>query len=240
VQGVWVGFVGHTVVFQGFLCNCFFSIAFQICFDGGVARMRFSTPLMMFSRWYHDWLERDRKRKLFQDLGGAGIEIGAGTGVNFSRYPTRVSSLHVIEPDVSLHRRLLKRAMSCWYSFQIFSDGAESMVCEDNSVDFVVGTFVLCHVHDVDGVLREILRVLKPGGRFVFLEHVVAMPGTVLHQTQFWIRSPWYWLTGGCSPCRDIESSIRHTGFSTVNCLPYNQGWTFPITRPRICGYAIK
>src|SRR5258708_5314923 len=115
---------------------------------------------------------------------------------------------------------------------------AERLVAADNSMDAVVGTLVLCSVRNQQTALQEILRVLKPGGRFVFIEHVAAPRGTGLRRIQNLTRSL-YQLTGdGCHPNRETWTTIENAGFGEVQLEHIRID--VPIVGTHIAGFAVK
>ncbi len=115
---------------------------------------------------------------------------------------------------------------------------AERTDLPDASADVVVSSLVLCSVTDVDRVLAEVRRVLRPGGRFVFVEHVAAPDGTVLRRLQGWVRRPWAWLFEGCSCERDLGTALRSAGFGSVDLEAYRLRSPFLPFNPQIAGVA--
>ena len=115
---------------------------------------------------------------------------------------------------------------------------------EDESVDVVISTLVLCSVGDLEETLREVLRVLRPGGRFVFLEHVADRPWTLRFAVQRVVPyTPWWYFSDGCNPGRRISAAIRNAGFAAVEVHDYMQegpGIILVINRPHIYGTATK
>jgi ubiquinone/menaquinone biosynthesis C-methylase UbiE len=109
---------------------------------------------------------------LLAGAGGDVLEIGGGTGLNLSHYADEVSTLTVTEPDASMLRRLERAAGRAAQSTTVLRAPAEDLPFEDASFDTVVSTLVLCGVDDQPRAVREIRRVLKPGGRLLFIEHV--------------------------------------------------------------------
>ncbi|MBM3659427.1 MAG: methyltransferase domain-containing protein [Actinobacteria bacterium] len=101
---------------------------------------------------------------------GAVLEIGAGTGLNLPRYPA-VDRLVATEPEEPMRRRLLGRAGAAPVPVEVIAAPAEALPFDDGEFDTVVSTLVLCSVDDLAAAAREVRRVLKPGGRFLFLEH---------------------------------------------------------------------
>ncbi len=174
-----------------------------------------------------------RKRALFATLQGRVLEIGAGTGLNRVYLPSGVEWLP-LEPEVAHHASILSRDPGA----TILSAPAEAIPLGDESVDAVISSLVLCSVGEPDRVLKEILRVLKPGGCLVFLEHVAAPRGTLLARIQTLVQPVWTWLSGGCHPDRETGRLLRQTGFALVEWeelrLPV------PIVSPHLFGRAFK
>ena len=156
-----------------------------------------------------------RKRELFAGIGKSVLEIGPGTGPNLAYYPPGVRWLGV-EPNPFMHPYLQKAAAQAGLQIDLRSGTAERLPADDNSMDTVVSTLVLCSVADPETALQEVLRVLKPGGRFLFLEHVAAPEGTFLRRVQTFIRPLWKIIGDGCHPDRDTGPAIEHAGFSEV------------------------
>jgi ubiquinone/menaquinone biosynthesis C-methylase UbiE len=115
---------------------------------------------------------RALRQSLLGDARGSVLEIGGGTGANLPFYEGEVESLVVTEPEPAMLRRLQRKAREQAPLAKILRAPAEDLPFEDSSFDTVVSTLVLCGVDDQQRALREIRRVLKPGGRLLFLEHV--------------------------------------------------------------------
>ena len=156
-----------------------------------------------------------RKRPLFEPLAGTVVEIGPGTGPNFGYLPRGVRWIG-IEPNVHMHPYLKNAAREHGIDVELRPGLAEALPLEDASADAVISTLVLCSVPNLDGALREIRRVLKPGGRFVFVEHVAAPPGTWLRRVQGWAGPINAWLGDGCHADRETWRNIEGAGFSKV------------------------
>jgi SAM-dependent methyltransferase len=156
-----------------------------------------------------------RKQALLSDLRGTILEIGPGAGPNLKYYPKNCRWIGV-EPNPFMHPYLRRAAEQARLAIDIRTLEAEQLPAEDGSVDAVVSTLVLCSVSDPAKVLQEIRRVLKPGGRLVFLEHVAAPQGTRLRKLQRAIRPLWTRLADGCHPDRETGPLIEHAGFKEV------------------------
>jgi ubiquinone/menaquinone biosynthesis C-methylase UbiE len=112
------------------------------------------------------------RQRLLGDLSGHVLEIGAGTGANLPFYGKQVQSLTVTEPERAMARKLEQKIRHEHWPVELVRAPAEHLPFPDARFDAVVSTLVLCTVRDQPGTLREIRRVLKPGGRLVFVEHV--------------------------------------------------------------------
>ena len=178
-----------------------------------------------------------RKRSLLGDLAGTVVEIGPGAGVNLAYYPSGIRWIGM-EPNPFLHPYLRKEAAKHSLEVEIRQGVAERLDAEDNSVDAVVSTLVLCSVPDVGTALREILRVLKPGGRFVFIEHVAAPRGTWLRRLQGWFRPVSKVFADGCHPDRETWTAIESASFTAVTLEHFRAPAL--LVRPHIAGVATK
>lgn len=182
----------------------------------------------------------DRKRSLFANLHGNVLEIGPGTGVNLPYYPTDIHWIG-IEPNPFMHSYLREAAEKLGLkNVDLQSGKAEQLEVESDSMDAVVSTLVLCSVSHLRGTLQEILRVLKPGGKLLFVEHVAAPQGTWLRQVQRTVQPVWSVLGDGCHPDRETWKAIEDAGFKTVNYQHFSGPIPIPIVKPHIIGEATK
>jgi ubiquinone/menaquinone biosynthesis C-methylase UbiE len=181
---------------------------------------------------------RELRRGLVADAGGRVLEIGAGTGLNLPHYNGSVESLVLTEPQTPMLRRLQRKAHEQAPHAQVLRAPAEDLPFEDDSFDTVVTTLVLCGVDDQPRALREARRVLRPGGRLLFLEHVRADdPGFARFQDRMnWLNR----IVVGCDCNRPTLGTIEAAGF-TVSELEHNVMPKAPkFVRPLIIGSAVS
>ncbi len=118
-----------------------------------------------------------RRRELLADAHGAVLEIGAGTGLNLPHYPAKLDQLVLAEPAANMGDRINLGRAPDGVTARLERAPAEELPFADDSFDTVVSTLVLCTVGDPQRAVAEVARVLRPGGRLLFLEHVRAEPG---------------------------------------------------------------
>ena len=114
----------------------------------------------------------DLRQTLLADASGQVLEVGGGTGANLPFYGPAVESLTITEPEPSMLRRLERRVREQSPDTKVLRAPAEDLPFEDNMFDVAVSTLVLCGVDDQARALGELRRVLRPGGRLIFIEHV--------------------------------------------------------------------
>lgn len=178
-----------------------------------------------------------RKRLLLGDLHGDVLEIGPGTGPNLVYYPRDIQWLG-IEPNPAMFPYIQREAQRLGMAIQLRDGRAEQLDAADSSFDAVVATLVLCSVADTQQTLQEILRVLKVGGRFVFIEHVAAPRKSGLRRLQQFVKPLWKPLGDGCHPDRETWAIIENAGFSSVQIEHFRLD--VPIAGPHIAGFAVK
>jgi len=143
------------------------------------------------------------------------LEIGAGTGANLDIYGPAVTSLTLTEPDTVLIRRLTGKARDLAPHARVLRAPAEDLPFEAGSFDTVVSTLVLCGVSDQQRALREARRVLRPGGRLLFVEHVRGDDARTI-RTQNRMNGLNRFV-GGCECIRPTLDSIQEAGFDVVH-----------------------
>ncbi|CAN5671375.1 class I SAM-dependent methyltransferase [soil metagenome] len=156
---------------------------------------------------------RRRRRILLAPAYGRVVEIGAGTGLNVAHYPDAVDQLVLMEPERGMRKKLARRLVQHGRTARIQDASAECLPLPDDSVDTVVSTLVLCTVNDLEAALREIARVLRPGGQLLFVEHVRA-DSRFLAACQDRLVRPWRGFAGGCVCNRTTLQAMRACGFT--------------------------
>ena len=157
--------------------------------------------------------EMEEQRQLvLRGVRGEILEIGIGTGANIPYYPENVKSLTAVEPSDAMQPRAKKRASASGRTVEWHQGWGEQLPFDEGRFDTVVIVDVLCTVDNVDAVLSEAYRVLKPGGRFHFLEHGIAREDKI-RKWQFRLNSLNKVTACGCELTRDIEKHIRNSSF---------------------------
>lgn len=155
------------------------------------------------------------RRELLAHAFGDVLEIGFGTGLNLPHYSARVRKITTVDPNVGMHRRAQKRVKQTGIEVDQRVLSGEQLPFEDNSFDCVVSTFTLCSIEDVKRALNEVYRVLKPGGRFLFLEHGLS-PEPKVQKWQHRLNWLEMRLADGCHLDRDVEALIAGQLFLSV------------------------
>jgi ubiquinone/menaquinone biosynthesis C-methylase UbiE len=181
------------------------------------------------------------RAELLRDLEGVVLEVGVGTGASLPHYPKTVKRLVLAEPDQHMRRRLQVR---CGFSnvpqAEISEASLPDLPIPDASFDAVVSMLVLCSVADLDAALAEVFRVLKPGGRFLFLEHVAADHNPTRLKWQRRVEPVWKRVAGNCHLTRRTEKAILAAGFQIERIERESMRKAMPLARPSIRGAARK
>lgn len=186
---------------------------------------------------------REVRAELLAEAHGRVLELGAGSGLNLPHYPAAVEELVLTEPGehmLELLQRELAANPPAAGATRPQAAGAEDLPFDDASFDAVVGTFILCTVPDPAGALAEVARVLKPGGRYLFIEHVHAGDGTLLGRFQDMIEIPHRYLAAGCHPNRRTERTIDDSALHIERLEHFRQPRSVPTVRPTIVGSAAR
>jgi len=154
----------------------------------------------------------DQRQSILRNVKGEILEIGIGTGVNLPFYPDHVEKLTVIEPSDAMRPRAMKRAGKFGRVLDWHQGRGEKMPFNSGRFDTVVCVDVLCTVDDIDAVLEEIFRVLKPEGRMLFLEHGISNDEKI-RRRQIRLNGISKVVACGCELTRDIEAHLRKSQF---------------------------
>lgn len=209
----------------------------DVAFEPHPGRGRFNAAFFKAMDRYIDWNLRPHKSRVYGDLPSSVVELGPGVGANL-RYLPEGATLVAIEPNRHMHQSLKTAAKRSGIQLEIRDVVAERIDLPDASADAVISSLVLCSVTDPERVAAEVRRILRPGGRFSFVEHVAAPEGTVTRSVQRIVRRPWAWVFEGCSCERDLEQVIRQAGFSEVAVDRYRLHTPFLPFNTHIAGTA--
>jgi SAM-dependent methyltransferase len=203
-------------------------------------RQRLCACMMTHGTRRYERLIAPHKQALFAHLTATGpaptvVEIGPGVGPNLTYLPPNVRYV-AFEPNGFMHPRLARAARSAGVAAEIRALPAERLDLPDSSADAVVCTLVLCSVAAPRTVLGQVRRVLRPGGLFLFIEHVAAPRGSALRAVQRALRPAWRLLGDGCEPDRETGEAIGAAGFARVTIERVRV--PVPVIAPHLVGWA--
>lgn len=178
------------------------------------------------------------KSRLFFEASGTILEIGPGSGANLRHLAAKRIGWIGVEPNPFMNPHLSEQAARLGMRIEVLTGTAEELPIKGASIDCAISTLVLCSVVDQGRALSEVLRVLKPGGKLIFIEHVAAPSGTFLRRFQSAVKPFWRRMGDGCHPDRDTRAAIERSGLKIVELDEFPA--PLPIVRPHIAGYAIK
>ena len=201
----------------------------------------------LMARFYDRVMQQSEKACLFEwrkslleNINGHVLEVGAGTGVNLPLYPRTVERIVFAEPDPHMRDKLAERINAGGFPSSDISDGSlESLPFPNGEFDFVTCMLVLCSVPDLRHALNEIRRVLVPGGRLVFMEHVAAENRPDRLKWQHRMEPLWKRVSGNCHLTRRTEQAILDSGFRMEQIQRESMRKSMPLTRPTIRGVAV-
>lgn len=159
------------------------------------------------------------------------LEIGFGTGINLKFYPQNVHKIIGVDANGGMLKQARKKISNGGFQIELINQSSESLPFPEHTINAVVSTFTLCSIKEINTALKEIYRVLKPGGRYYFLEHGLADNP----KTQKWqhrlnpIQNIW---ADGCNLNRDMKSLITNAGFKVIEMKNY-----YMKRDPKIVGY---
>ncbi|HRH26461.1 MAG TPA: class I SAM-dependent methyltransferase [Candidatus Paceibacterota bacterium] len=168
-------------------------------------------PKLLNYEMYSKDLE-DTREEVLVNATGIVLEIGIGPGYNFAHYK-QIEKLYALDPSEGLIKIAKTRATALSYPVEFLESSAEAILLPNHSIDTVVSTWTLCSVTDLPQVLKEISRVLKPTGKFIFADHGVS-PLKITHIIQTCFTFLTKHFTGNCHYDRNIKEMIVQAGFS--------------------------
>jgi SAM-dependent methyltransferase len=203
----------------------------------------------LFARWYPivvGWSENAgqgaARGRLLAAARGRTLEIGAGSGYNLPHYTADVTELVITEPSPYMREHLRNRLAADpppVDSYDVVDAGAERLPFADNSFDTVTSAYVHCTIPDPAAALREIARVLTPGGRYLFMEHVRSPDNRALGLIQDALERPHTWIAAGCHPNRRLEELLAASPLEVTELVRGRMPRASPTVRPIITGAAI-
>jgi ubiquinone/menaquinone biosynthesis C-methylase UbiE len=160
------------------------------------------------------WRQRQKVVPLAQ---GRVLEIGIGTGLNLEHYDkARIAKIVGLDPGLEMHPQARRRSRRAGLEVELVGLSAEKIPYDDRSFDTVLATYALCTIADPGAALKEMRRVLKPGGRLIFCEHGLA-PDAAVRRWQGRLTPLWAKVAGGCHLDRDIPRLLKDAGFQSAD-----------------------
>jgi ubiquinone/menaquinone biosynthesis C-methylase UbiE len=178
-----------------------------------------------------------RRSALLSQATGRVLELGAGTGLNLPHYPDNLEELVLTEPSPPMVGRLESRAKKAGIPSSVMVADAERLPFEDDSFDTVVSTLVLCTVDDPQQAINEIARVLRPGGKLLFLEHVRS-DSRRLARWQDRLHRPWHAFAAGCNANRPTVDMLRESPLRVEGVEHDRWKWMPALVHPLAIGVA--
>jgi ubiquinone/menaquinone biosynthesis C-methylase UbiE len=180
---------------------------------------------------------RAMRRELLAGASGRTIDLGAGTGANLGLYPDAVTELVLVEPDRHMLRKLRAKLEEPGSDITAIQASAERLPFADSSFDTAVFTLVLCTAPNPDTALAEVARVLRPGGKLLFLEHVRSSDPR-LARWQDRLEKPWRFLGDGCHCNRDTAARIEASSLVLEHVEQDRLPKAPPLVKPLVRGSA--
>lgn len=171
------------------------------------------------------------RKRVLAEIEGVVLEIGIGTGLNIPHYPEGVKKVTTVDPNPGMNRRALKRSAAASLQLEQHLVKGEALPFDDATFDFVVSTWTLCSIRKVDEAMKEIFRVLKPGGEYRFLEHGLS-PHEKVQRWQRRLRGVQQFWADGCRLDVDVRALLEKPPFIETRIENY-----YLEREPRTHGY---
>jgi ubiquinone/menaquinone biosynthesis C-methylase UbiE len=184
----------------------------------------------------------EHRHRLLQGITGRVLELGAGTGSNFAHYPAGVTEVVAVEPEPQLGVLAEEAARAAAVPVTVVAGVADRLPADDGSFDAAVATLVLCSVPDQATALAELRRVLRPGGRLYFWEHVRAEGRGLAGVQRLLDATVWPRVGGGCHTSRNTVQAIVDAGFvvDRVEAFAFPDTWLPMPASPHVLGVAVR
>lgn len=193
---------------------------------------------VIFPRFYDCLINRPFWAKYRQEqlasVDGEILEIGVGTGLNLSYYPDYVKRITTVDPNPGMNKKLQRRIDETGFEVDRQVISSESLPFDEGAFDCVVSTITLCSIPDVKQAMSELYRVLKPGGRILFLEHGVS-PDAKVAKWQRRLNWCQRMFADGCTLTLEVPELLATQPFSTVEIDNFYMEYT-----PRTHGYMYR
>ncbi|HJE54382.1 class I SAM-dependent methyltransferase [Acinetobacter pseudolwoffii] len=154
----------------------------------------------------------DLRRELLLNISGEVLEIGFGTGLNLPFYQ-EVDLVYAVEPNPAIFKLAEARIQQAAFQVEHIQASAEALPFAEHSLEHVISTWTLCSIADLGQSLREIYRVLQPGGHLHVVEHVLNRQNLNIQRLQHLLTPIQKKVADGCHLNRDIETALLETGF---------------------------
>lgn len=173
------------------------------------------------------------RQQLLQDVSGEVLEIGFGTGLNLPHYPDRIKKITTIDPNLGMQKKARSRIAASKIEVDYRVLNGESLPMADASFDSVVCTWTLCSIPQADRAISQVHRLLKPGGKFFFIEHGLSQDSVI--QTWQNILTPIQKIIAdGCHLNRNIQHLVKQK-FPNVAVEQF-----YDPTLPKVIGYMYR
>ena len=200
----------------------------------------------VFAGMYDKFLSRvetyglsEKRAEFLAPAYGKTVEIGTGTGLNLPHYPPGVTELILTEPYPHMVSKLEEKVRHDPRRIQLTVASADKLPFEDGSIDTVAAAMILCTVPDPEPALREIERVLKPGGQYLFLEHV-RNPDPKVARKQDIIQKGWYWFGNECHCNRPTVETLRGSSLEIENLIETKMPGAWEFIEAMVIGRAVR